>query len=321
MLGRSRGWVCAQYCISRENLRHWVQWHNAHGRAGLEDAPRAGRPCKLTQTQRAALQARLSRPPEIGQDSVGRWRATDVQRLIRREYGVEYRSITSVCNLLHQLGQSWISGRPQPPQQAAEASRLLKKLPVQLQAIAAAHPGQTIELWCQDETRVGQKGRRTHGWVPKGSRPPVPLDTPYENAYIFGAFCPERDCAVGLILPHANTAMMQLHLDKISAQLPAQVHAAMITDGAGWHRSQALRIPSNITLIDIPPYIPQCNPAEKPWQYLKDNFLSHRLFVIYQDILPRNRLSCFADLHVIAEFFDSAQQALGGLVPAEAREI
>jgi len=162
---------------------------------------------------------------------------------------------------------------------------LLKKLPAKLQVIAAAHPGKTIELWCQDETRVGQKGRRTHGWAPTGSRPPVPLDTRYENAYIFGAFCPERDCAVGLILPRANTAMMQLHLDEISAALPAQVHAALITDGAGWHRSQRLRIPSNITLIDIPPYTPQCNPAEQPWQYLKDNFLSHRLFTTYQDIL------------------------------------
>ena len=129
MLGRSRGWVCAQYSVSRENLRHWVQWYNAEGMAGLEDAPRAGRPCKLTETQRAALQARLSVPPEIGKDGVRRWGAADVQRLIRREYGVEYRSITSVCNLLHQLGQSWISGRPQQPQQTVDALVAFKKTP------------------------------------------------------------------------------------------------------------------------------------------------------------------------------------------------
>jgi hypothetical protein len=113
----------------------------------------------------------------------------------------------------------------------------------------------------------------------------VPIDTRYANAYIFGAFCPQRGCAVGLILPRANTAMMQLHLNEISAELPAHVHAAMIADGAGLHRSQALRIPANITLIDIPPSTPECNPAEKPWQYLKDNFLSHRVFAAYDDIL------------------------------------
>jgi len=129
MLGRSRTWVCTQYGVSRENLRHWVQWYNVYGMAGLEDAPRSGRPCKLTPTQRAALQARVSVPPELGKDGVGRWRAADVQRLIRREYGVEYRSITSVCNLLHQLGQSWLSGRPQHPHQAADALASFKKTP------------------------------------------------------------------------------------------------------------------------------------------------------------------------------------------------
>jgi hypothetical protein len=84
-LGRSRAWVCAQYCVRGENLSHWVAWYNAHGRAGLEEAPRAGRPCKLSQRQRAALQARLSLPPELGQDGVGRWRAAAVPRLIGRD--------------------------------------------------------------------------------------------------------------------------------------------------------------------------------------------------------------------------------------------
>jgi hypothetical protein len=98
--------------------------------------------------------------------------------------------------------------------------------------LATARPDKTIELWCQDETRVGQKGRRAHGWAPKGTRPPAPIDTRYDNAYIFGAFCPARDCAVGLILSRTDTAMTQLHLAQISAQLPAQVHAAIIIDGA-----------------------------------------------------------------------------------------
>jgi hypothetical protein len=59
----------------------------------------------------------------------------------------------------------------------------------------------------------------------------------------------------------------------------------MVTDGAGWHRSQTLRISDNITLIAIPPATPECNPAEKPWQYLKDNFFSHRVSSTYKAIL------------------------------------
>lgn len=99
--------------------------------AGLEDAPRQGRPCKLTEEQRASLKARLSLPPDIAEDGVGRWRAADVQRLIEREYGVRYGSISGVCRLLHDLGQSWISGRPKHPGQAADAIASFKKTPGQ----------------------------------------------------------------------------------------------------------------------------------------------------------------------------------------------
>jgi transposase len=79
--------------------------------------------------------------------------------------------------------------------------------------------------------------------------------------------------------------MMQLHLDEIASQLPENIHAAMLVDGAGWHISDALEIPTNITLIKIPPRSPELNPAEKPWQYMKNNFLSHLVLNSYDDIL------------------------------------
>lgn len=127
MLGRARKWVCAQYGISRENLRHWIRWYNEAGIAGLADAARSGRPLKLNAEQLASLRARISVPPQVDKDGVGRWRATDVQRLIKRDYGVEYRSIAGVCNLLHRLEQGWISGRPKHPAQATDAVTSFKK--------------------------------------------------------------------------------------------------------------------------------------------------------------------------------------------------
>jgi len=127
MLGRARKWVCAQYGISRENLRHWLRWYNEEGSVGLADAARSGRPPKLNAEQLASLKARISVPPEVHQDGVGRWRAADVQRLIKHDYGVEYRSIAGVCNILHRLEQAWISGRPKHPAQATEAVASFKK--------------------------------------------------------------------------------------------------------------------------------------------------------------------------------------------------
>ena len=129
MLGRPRQWICEQYGVSRENLRHWIRWYNDEGMVGLEDAERSGRPPKLNAAQMASLKARVSAPPEVNKDGVGRWRAADVQRMIKRDYGVEYRSIAGVCQLLHRLEQAWISGRPQHPAQAEEAVAAFKKTP------------------------------------------------------------------------------------------------------------------------------------------------------------------------------------------------
>jgi hypothetical protein len=39
MLERSRRWVCAQYGISRENLRHWVAWYNDHAKTARASGP------------------------------------------------------------------------------------------------------------------------------------------------------------------------------------------------------------------------------------------------------------------------------------------
>ncbi|HVI16763.1 MAG TPA: transposase [Gaiellales bacterium] len=56
---------------------------------------------------------------------------------------------------------------------------------------------------------------------------------------------------------------MNLFLATFAAGLPADVHAALFLDGAGWHVSEDLTVPANLTLIHPPPYSPELNPVEK----------------------------------------------------------
>jgi hypothetical protein len=67
-----------------------------------------------------------------------------------------------------------------------------------------------LEIWWQDEARVGQQGTLTRLWVERGSRPTAPKDLRYEWAYLFGAVCPARGTWRALLLPHANADMMNL---------------------------------------------------------------------------------------------------------------
>lgn len=142
-----------------------------------------------------------------------------------------------------------------------------------------------MEVWFQDEARIGQKNGRTRIWARKGSRPRLPADQRYKSAYLFGAICAKRGAGVALMLPWANTEAMQLHLDEISRYVARKAHAVLLIDRAGWHTTAKLDVPKNITIILLPSRSPELNPVENVWQYLRANFLSNRVFADYDAIL------------------------------------
>ncbi len=53
----------------------------------------------------------------------------------------------------------------------------------------------------------------------------------------------------------------------------------------------ALVIPDNITLLALPSKSPELNPVENIWQFIRDNWLSNRIFRSYNDIVDH---CCFA---------------------------
>ena len=147
--------------------------------------------------------------------------------------------------------------------------------------------GKPLEIWFQDEARVGQQGTLTRKWAKRGTRPRAPRDMRYKWSYIFGAACPARGIAAGLILPYVNAEAMGLHLEEISKMVAPDAQALLIVDGAGWHSAKSLQVPDNITLGKLPPYSPELNPMENVWAYLRANKLAITVFDIYDVILDK----------------------------------
>ena len=131
-------------------------------------------------------------------------------------------------------------------------------MPGLIEEVARDHPeAERVELWFMDEARVGQKGGVTHVWYQKGARPRGPRQHGFTSTYLFGAVCPGRGEGVALVLPEVSTAAMDLFLAELSRAVPAGTHAALVLDGAGWHVSEDLSVPANLTLIHPPPYSPE----------------------------------------------------------------
>ena len=147
-----------------------------------------------------------------------------------------------------------------------------------------------VEVWFQDEARVGQKGSLSYVWTPVGSRPAMVRDNRHDSAYILGAICPARGVGAAIITPAANTEYINAHLQELSTQVSPGATAVLIWDGAGWHQTGGrLELPSNIVLLPLPPYAPELNPMENVWEYLRGNKLSARVWDDYDAILEACR--------------------------------
>jgi transposase len=142
-----------------------------------------------------------------------------------------------------------------------------------------------VEIWFGDEARIGQKNKITRRWAKRGTRPSALRDQRTASTYIFGAICPKEGKGVGLILPWCNTEAMSLHLAAISAQVAPGRHAALLVDQAGWHLSEKLAVPDNITIVPLPAKCPELNPQENVWEFMRDNWLSNRVFTCYENLV------------------------------------
>lgn len=76
-----------------------------------------------------------------------------------------------------------------------------------------------------------------------------------------------------------------MHIEEISRRVAKGAHAVVRLDRAGWHTTDRLDVPKNMTLIFLPSRAPELNPVENIWQYLRADWLSNRVFETYDEII------------------------------------
>ena len=148
-------------------------------------------------------------------------------------------------------------GAPEPPAKGRRSAGALQKRGLRdiLKATAAAHPDKRLQLWFQDEARVGNKGRVCHRWCAPGTR-----QIGYQWAYMR----PEDR--------HPGDAERQRPWTCFSHTSPwTRAHH----DVPLWHDERALTVPDNVTLALCRLTVPST--PERVWLYLRERFLSLRV--------------------------------------------
>ena len=107
-------------------------------------------------------------------------------------------TLNGVYELLKRVDMAWISARSVSPYaNPARQAEFKKNLSQEVQAVLPPEVKlEQVDVWFQDEMRIGQRGTQTRIWARRGTRPRVVRQQQSESAYIFGAVCAQHDAAV-----------------------------------------------------------------------------------------------------------------------------
>ena len=116
----------------------------------------------------------------------------------------------------------------------------------------------------------------------KGIKPICPFHQVFKSIYLFGAFSPINGDRFLLEMPNCDAANFQLFLNEFAEQNPKEFKIIVLDNGA-FHKAKTLVIPQNISLIFLPPYSPELNPAENIWARYKRQF-SNKLHTTLDEV-------------------------------------
>ena len=135
----------------------------------------------------------------------------------------------------------------------------------------------------QDEACFGRISMVRRSWAPKPIRPLVHHQIVREYTYVYAVVAPKEGKMTSLILPAADTSMMNLFLEHVS-RIYSEYFLVIQVDQAGWHSSKDLIVPENIRLIRQPAYSPELNPVEHLWEEIREKAFYNRVFPSLQAV-------------------------------------
>lgn len=291
--------------LDRSNLfvERWNIRYKAEGGLGFIDKKRDRKEIFKNKSDETAFVQRIVDGPQDF-DQAQTWKRVEIKSILEKEFNI-FCSLTTVSNILKKLNISYQKPRPIHPKKDEEYAQYWQNeiLPEYWKLAKKYFPDKEVEIWYQDETRFGAKTRLTGVYSLKNQRPIIPKGCGFKNAYLFGSINPETGEHIGHLYETCNTDIMNLHLKDLSIYLGDKYHALLVVDGAGWHKSKALEVPDNITLIPLPPYSPELNPIECLWFWIKDKYLSNKV------------------LTTIKEILDAGAEAWNALTPAKVKSV
>lgn len=148
------------------------------------------------------------------------------------------------------------------------------------------YPTAKVELWCEDEMRLGLKPIIRKVWSPIGERPLVKVHQRYEWTYLYAFAHPNSGEVCWLVLPTVSAEVFSVALEHFAREVGAgkRKRILLVLDQAGWHTAKKkLVVPEGIHLEFLPSHSPELQPSERLWP-LSNEGVANRHFEKIEEI-------------------------------------
>jgi transposase len=256
--------------LTADAVRKLVHRYNAGGPAAVARNPGGrGRAPRLAAAQQDQLKAELlGRAPDGGL-----WTGPKLARRIAALTGQPMHPATG-WEWLRKLGFTPQRPRPHNTQAATPQQQAAwkKKLARRVRRLRAERPARPVELWCEDECRIGLVPIVRRVWAPRGQRPAAPHRIKREWLYVYGFVRPGTGETFWLLLPKANAQWMGLALAEWARAVDpgGRKRLVLVLDRAGWHTSGKLAVPGQVELVPLPASTPELQPVESAWPLVRE---------------------------------------------------
>ena len=164
---------------------------------------------------------------------------------------------------------------PRPEHQEAdpeEQEAWKKKLVTVVEQVHNEHAIADVEVWCEDEHRVGLQPLVRRIWVEEGEHPVAVVNWQREWLWLYAFVQPQTGETYWWILPYVNTKLFSRVLKDFAQHFGVGKNKRIILplDQAAWHMSEQLQVPEGIHLVPLPPYSPELQPAERLWPLVNE---------------------------------------------------
>ncbi len=113
----------------------------------------------------------------------------------------------------------------------------------------------------------------------------MPVRPRYQWLYVVAFVCPESGETSFWLVPALTGQIFHLLLRAFAQEqgVGRRKRLLLVLDQAAWHLSAEVQVPEGITLLPLPPYSPELQPAEHLWPLI-DEAVANRIFSSLEEL-------------------------------------